>query len=112
MITLCINAIIAKEDVAGTAAPSSFTRCLLPERLCRTSPPIQCVWHPRRSPQLFPHPHTHLRLAGRAPTVVPGRGSTMEPTIPSDGIVVRVKLVFIVIGGSQVGEVDLVSQQT
>ena len=36
----------------------------------------------------------------------------MEPTKPSDIIVVRVKLVFIVIGGAQVGKVDLVSQQT
>ena len=112
MITICINAIIAKEDVADTAAPSSFARGLQPERLCRTSPLIQCVWHPRRSPQLFPYPRTPLRLAGRTPTVILRRGSAKEPTKPSDGIVVRVELVFIVIGGSQVGKVDLVSQQT
>jgi hypothetical protein len=113
MITIHMYAIIAKEDVADTVAPSSLTRGLLPERLCKTFPLIQCVWHPRLFPQLVPYPHTPLRLAGRAPTaIVPGRGSAKEPTKPSDVIVVRVELVFFVIGGGQVGKVDFVSQQT
>src|SRR6267154_4093146 len=30
-------------------------RGLLPERLCGTFPPIECVWHPRRSSQLGLH---------------------------------------------------------
>ena len=54
---------------------------------------------------------TPLCLAWRTPTVIPRRGSTKEPTIPSDVFAVRVKLVFIVIGGGQVSKVDLVSQQ-
>jgi hypothetical protein len=54
---------------------------------------------------------TPLYLTWRDPTIIPRRGSTKEPTIPSDVVIVRVELVFIVIVGAQVGKVDLVSQQ-
>jgi hypothetical protein len=54
---------------------------------------------------------TPLCLTRRTPTVIPGRGSTKEPTIPSDIFAVGVELIFIVIGGGQVSKVDLVSQQ-
>ena len=45
------------------------------------------------------------------PTGVPGRGSTKEPTKPSDVVVVGEELLFIVIGRAQVSKVELVSQQ-
>ena len=54
---------------------------------------------------------TPLCLAWRTPTVIPGRGPTKEPTVPSDIFAVGVELIFIVIGGGQVSEVDFVSQQ-
>ena len=54
---------------------------------------------------------TPLCLARRTPTGIPGRGSTKEPTKPSDIVVVGEELLFIVIGGAQVSKVDLVSQQ-
>src|SRR5258708_26202170 len=56
-ILVCLNATGAEYDIAGVFGPSSFTRGLSPERrrLCETSPPIECVWYPRRSSQLGLH---------------------------------------------------------
>jgi len=104
---ICIIATTAKEDV-GTfntipfGGKSPAWKALLnfftyPMRLASTSifttlrPPI----HPPRA-------------SWRVPTIVPGRGSTMEPTKPSDITVIGEELVFIVIGGAQIGKVDLV----
>lgn len=53
-----------------------------------------------------------LRLTRDNPTnAVPGRGSTTEPTKPSDIVVVGVELVFFFVNGREVGEVNLVPQQ-
>ena len=100
------NATTAKGDGAHIFAPPSSKGGLLHKRLRWIPPPhidlrnSACTIQP-----------TPVRPARRTPTVVPGRGSSKEPTIPSDSIVIREELVFFVVSSVQVREVDLVSQQ-
>ena len=107
MIIICLNVTAAECDIAGTFGPFSFTRS--PARTVLRNFSTHRMRLAPTSVFTTRPPPTPLYLAWRDPTIIPRRGSTKEPTKPSDVVIVGEELVFIVIGGGQVSKVDLVS---
>ena len=109
-LIFCLNVTAAEYDTAGIFGPFSFLRSESPARTALRNFSTHQMRLAPTSVFTTQSAPTALYPAWRDPTIIPRRGSTKEPTKPSDVVIVGVKLVFIVIGGAQVSKVDLVSQ--